>query len=57
MMISVDAWDGNPLLQFARNYLWYPGKNRSPMETPLTKDSINLLKTTSSNTNCGILNS
>lgn len=44
IMISVDAWGGNPLLQFARNYLWYPGKNRSPMETPLTKNSIDLLK-------------
>jgi len=43
ILVSVDAWGGNPILQFARKNLWYPGKNRSPLETPLTKHDIRLL--------------
>ena len=34
--VFCEPWGGNPLLRFARSYLPYPGKHRTPDEEPLT---------------------
>lgn len=34
--VFCEPWGGNPLLSFARRYLPYPGKDRTPDEQPLT---------------------
>ena len=35
--IFCEPWGGNPFLNFARKYLPYPGKHRTPDEQPLTR--------------------
>lgn len=34
--VFCEPWGGNPLLEWARRYLPYPGKDRTPEERPLT---------------------
>lgn len=41
-LVAVEPWDGNPLLRFARKYLWYPQKNRTPLERPLGSKDMEL---------------
>jgi SAM-dependent methyltransferase len=38
--IFCEPWGGNPLLAFARRYLPYPGKDRTPDEQPLTRRDL-----------------
>jgi SAM-dependent methyltransferase len=33
--VVCEPWGGNPLVEFARRYLPYPGKHRTPDERPL----------------------
>ena len=42
--IFCEPWGGNPLLNWARRHLAYPGKQRTPEETPLTQIDIELLR-------------
>jgi 2-polyprenyl-3-methyl-5-hydroxy-6-metoxy-1,4-benzoquinol methylase len=42
--IFCEPWGGNPLLSFARRQLPYPGKQRTPDETPLTFGHLRQLK-------------
>jgi SAM-dependent methyltransferase len=38
--VFCEPWGGNPLLSFARHWLPYPGKDRTPDERPLTSRDI-----------------
>jgi SAM-dependent methyltransferase len=38
--VFCEPWGGNPLLSFARRRLPYPGKDRTPDETPLTRHDL-----------------
>lgn len=38
--VFCEPWGGNPLLAFARRYLPYPGKDRTPDEQPLTRRDL-----------------
>ncbi|QEL16522.1 class I SAM-dependent methyltransferase [Limnoglobus roseus] len=38
--IFCEPWGGNPLLSFARRFLPYPGKQRTPDERPLVKADL-----------------
>jgi SAM-dependent methyltransferase len=44
--IFCEPWGGNPILNLARQRLPYPGKHRTPDETPLTARHISELKET-----------
>ena len=35
-----EPWGGNPILNFARRFVPYPGKQRTPDERPLTRDDL-----------------
>jgi SAM-dependent methyltransferase len=43
--VFCEPWGGNPLLNFARRRLPYPGKHRTPDEQPLTRPQLDELKT------------
>jgi SAM-dependent methyltransferase len=38
--VFCEPWGGNPLLAFARRFLPYPGKDRTPDERPLTRRDL-----------------
>lgn len=38
--VFCEPWGGNPLLEIARRYLPYPGKERTPEERPLTSGRL-----------------
>ncbi|MCS7021572.1 MAG: methyltransferase domain-containing protein [Gemmataceae bacterium] len=38
--VFCEPWGGNPLLEAARRYLPYPGKDRTPDERPLTRGRL-----------------
>jgi ubiquinone/menaquinone biosynthesis C-methylase UbiE len=42
--VFCEPWAGNPLLNFARRRLPYPGKHRTPDEQPLTRRQLDELK-------------
>jgi SAM-dependent methyltransferase len=42
--VFCEPWGGNPLLNFARKKLPYPGKDRTPDETPLTRHHLRQLR-------------
>jgi SAM-dependent methyltransferase len=42
--VFCEPWGGNPFLNFARRRLPYPGKHRTPDETPLTREHLRLLR-------------
>ncbi len=42
--IFCEPWGGNPVLNFARQRIPYPGKHRTPDEMPLTNDHIRQLR-------------
>lgn len=42
--VFCEPWGGNPLLAFARRRLPYPGKDRTPDETPLTRHDLGPLR-------------
>ncbi len=44
MAVFCEPWGGNPLLKLARNYLTYPGKGRTPNETPLSPRDVTVLR-------------
>lgn len=39
-LVIMEPWDGNPILRFSRKYLWYPKKDRTNLEKPLTSSDI-----------------
>jgi SAM-dependent methyltransferase len=41
--VFCEPWGGNPLLEAARRYLPYPGKDRTPDERPLTRGRLTSL--------------
>lgn len=43
--VFCEPWGGNPLLGFARRFLPYPGKERTPDERPLTRNDLLPLQT------------
>ncbi len=42
--VFCEPWGGNPLLSFARRWLPYPGKDRTPDERPLVKADLSPLR-------------
>lgn len=42
--VFCEPWGGNPLLEFARRHLPYPGKHRTPDERPLTARDLASLR-------------
>lgn len=44
--VFCEPWGGNPLLEFARRHLPYPGKHRTPDERPLLPTDVALLRET-----------
>lgn len=42
--VFCEPWGGNPLLTFARNWLPYPDKDRTPDEVPLTTGDLEPLR-------------
>lgn len=42
--VFCEPWGGNPLLSFARRFLPYPGKHRTPDEVPLTRRDLRPLR-------------
>jgi SAM-dependent methyltransferase len=42
--VFCEPWGGNPLLNWARRYLPYPGKDRTPEETPLSARDLDRLR-------------
>lgn len=42
--VFCEPWGGNPGLSFARRYLPYPGKDRTPDERPLTRPDLRPLR-------------
>jgi SAM-dependent methyltransferase len=42
--VFCEPWGGNPLLEFARRYLPYPGKHRTPDECPLRPADLGPLR-------------
>jgi SAM-dependent methyltransferase len=44
MAVFCEPWGGNPLLNLARKCLTYPGKERTPNETPLTSRDVAILR-------------
>ena len=42
--VFCEPWGGNPLLTFARCFLPYPGKDRTPDELPLTRRDLTPLR-------------
>jgi SAM-dependent methyltransferase len=42
--VFCEPWGGNPALAFARRYLPYPGKDRTPDELPLTRRDLRPLR-------------
>lgn len=42
--VFCEPWGGNPALAFARRALPYPGKHRTPDETPLTRRAVARLR-------------
>jgi SAM-dependent methyltransferase len=42
--VFCEPWGGNPILEFARRYLPYPGKHRTPDEKPLRKADLDSLR-------------
>ena len=42
--VFCEPWGGNPLLNFARRHVPYPGKHRTPDEKPLTSDDLQPLR-------------
>ena len=43
--VFCEPWGGNPALAFARRFLPYPGKDRTPDERPLTRKDLVPLRT------------
>jgi SAM-dependent methyltransferase len=43
--VFCEPWGGNPLIEFARKRLPYPGKDRTPDERPLRPDDLAILQT------------
>lgn len=43
--VFCEPWGGNPILTLARQRLPYPGKHRTPDETPLTRGAVVRLRT------------
>ena len=41
--VFCEPWGGNPLLNFARRFLPYPGKNRTVDEMPLNRHALKIL--------------
>ena len=44
--VFCEPWAGNPLLNWARQRLHYPGKQRTPDESPLARHDLELLRST-----------
>jgi SAM-dependent methyltransferase len=44
LAVFCEPWGGNPLLNWARRYVGYPGKERTPEEKPLTPNDVAVLK-------------
>lgn len=44
--VFCEPWGGNPLLNWMRRHLPYPGKERTPNETPLTEADVRALRNT-----------
>ena len=44
LAVFCEPWGGNPLLNWARRCLPYPGKERTPDERPLTQSDIAMLR-------------
>ena len=44
--VFCEPWGGNPILAFARRFLPYPGKDRTPDEQPLTRRDLGPLRDT-----------
>jgi hypothetical protein len=42
--VFCEPWGENPLLNWARRRLPYPGKQRTPDETPLRRRDVNVLR-------------
>jgi len=42
--VFCEPWGGNPLIEFARRYLPYPGKHRTPDERPLHPADLDPLR-------------
>jgi SAM-dependent methyltransferase len=42
--VFCEPWGGNPVLNFARRYLPYPGKERTPDERPLRPSDLAILR-------------
>jgi SAM-dependent methyltransferase len=42
--VFCEPWGGNPLLEFARRYVSYPGKHRTPDERPLRAADLEPLR-------------
>ena len=42
--VFCEPWGGNPLLRWARRHLAYPGKERTPDETPLDSNHLRQLR-------------
>jgi SAM-dependent methyltransferase len=42
--VFCEPWAGNPILEFARRYLPYPGKHRTPDERPLRPTDLDPLR-------------
>ncbi|MBO0700197.1 MAG: class I SAM-dependent methyltransferase, partial [Zavarzinella sp.] len=42
--VFCEPWGGNPLVEFARRYLPYPGKHRTPDERPLRASDLEPLQ-------------
>ena len=42
--VFCEPWGGNPLVEFARRYLPYPGKHRTPDERPLRQGDLTPLR-------------
>jgi ubiquinone/menaquinone biosynthesis C-methylase UbiE len=43
--VLCEPWGGNPLVNYARRRLRYPGKERTPDEQPLRQRDLNILRT------------
>lgn len=44
--VFCEPWGGNPFLNWARRYLPYPGKERTPDEQPLTRSQLEVFRKT-----------
>jgi SAM-dependent methyltransferase len=42
--VFCEPWGGNPLIEFGRRYLPYPGKHRTPDERPLRPKNLDVIR-------------